>query len=987
MRLLYKLLFFGLLQISALGLCAQDNYVLLPDASGVDRSGYELELESSAIEFMNVIDEVNQYHNSSLLDVKLYDAGLYLHNTDYEENIDDLVNKLIENEGLINSQYLLFVKISNEYSIYSDLKFYSNLPEGDYCFNNEDFQTAVQSYIDYQTKESVDDVFNLQNSIIPIIVNHLKIKYICCIPSSEGLENNKKSNSTECSEEDILANFDRDIAENYILNYLTCNLNEQIGNVQLAATDPLYRAINKLESTPNFICRAIGQNIYHYEKVNLSTSPVLTPPGVGVVNDVIYCQSTDEDIPVSGYKIYDFGCLRIYTRTSFDLLNYIGSDVKIENKALFIEAIDYFETNNQLTREQQGNLAAGLGCYFEELDPTQQYDLFKGLLHYDHKQNLVENWAEISINILINDYSGLIFYIVSSIQDTKFFFSRLYGNPQDVSKLIEFTTNSGYSNDLRLTLLDRYTEFIALEGADEDGLFKNVAPLVIPYEAPNFLVVFKEPNYIFENNELEFNINMFDFSETRESTRFICGTAATTRVPIKTHIGEINYLDPVILPHLTLSGSDVNFQSYVIPAFVLPMVSGEITDENNLQSLLLAIDIASIFVGGYGGFQLISRGLLRYKTFQVIFSGTEVLLPLSNLFLRLSETCQGNNFCKELSTYLTILEVLSIAPSLVINSGPALNKAVFDLENKITDVAELRRLRLAQPNNYLVYRLENIPPSPPKPNISQELLDYAGSCIGSRARILNELEFDVLREISETLTDANKIDKFVLDLNASKAVAFTQAGDALDVTGDLVHFVNANGGGVKAWNAFFLDELIRTNTTWLQKLDDYLTVSPNKLDEVTDMFAIEKGKNRVAAYLKGLLERKHYDGIVYRGDKASVTPDVAFSNGIPAQGSHDNLIKHLDGGGTNKGNFVSTSKDITIADGFANNNGYVFKVKSRNGKGVDVNNTLGDEVDNWFPEQIEVSMSGGINKADIIGAYPKGSYADADFIPNPNYVP
>jgi hypothetical protein len=65
----------------------------------------------------------------------------------------------------------------------------------------------------------------------------------------------------------------------------------------------------------------------------------------------------------------------------------------------------------------------------------------------------------------------------------------------------------------------------------------------------------------------------------------------------------------------------------------------------------------------------------------------------------------------------------------------------------------------------------------------------------------------------------------------------------------------------------------------------------------------------------------------------------------------------------------------------------VFKVKSRNSKGVDVNNTLGEEADKWFPEQLEVSMSGGIDPNDIIGAYPKGSYGANDFISNPNYIP
>jgi hypothetical protein len=194
-------------------------------------------------------------------------------------------------------------------------------------------------------------------------------------------------------------------------------------------------------------------------------------------------------------------------------------------------------------------------------------------------------------------------------------------------------------------------------------------------------------------------------------------------------------------------------------------------------------------------------------------------------------------------------------------------------------------------------------------------------------------------------------------------------------------------GVVRAWEVFFPDQATRVNTAWLQKLDGYLAGNPGKLSEVKDQFAIEKGKNRITAYLMGLLERKHYDGVVYRGDKASLAPAQAFNNGIPSQGAHDNLIKHLDGGNVNKGDFVSTSKDIAIADGFAGNNGYVFKVRSRNGKGVDVNQTLGDEAGNWFPEQLEVSIVGGIDKADIIGAYPKGQYSASAFIPNPNYVP
>lgn len=51
-----------------------------------------------------------------------------------------------------------------------------------------------------------------------------------------------------------------------------------------------------------------------------------------------------------------------------------------------------------------------------------------------------------------------------------------------------------------------------------------------------------------------------------------------------------------------------------------------------------------------------------------------------------------------------------------------------------------------------------------------------------------------------------------------------------------------------------------------------------------------------------------------------------------------------------------------------------------------MNSTLGDDADAFFPEQVEVSMPGGVLPSDIKGAYPKGKVSPENFIPNPNYV-
>lgn len=121
--------------------------------------------------------------------------------------------------------------------------------------------------------------------------------------------------------------------------------------------------------------------------------------------------------------------------------------------------------------------------------------------------------------------------------------------------------------------------------------------------------------------------------------------------------------------------------------------------------------------------------------------------------------------------------------------------------------------------------------------------------------------------------------------------------------------------------------------------------------------------------------------ILYRGDKASVTPDKVFGNGFTPKGTHSDALLHTKSNAT-AGNFISTSSDKGIATDFEGKNGYVYVIETNNY--IDINSTYGTYA--IFPEQMEFSVPGGINPSEIIGAYKKqGGVIVGDLIPNPNY--
>jgi len=824
----------------------QDNYVLLPDLTGIERMDYEIEMDP----IIELQKDVNELAGSVFLDFKFYDVGLYLHSSVYEEEIDEYMNRIISDEVPTGAQYLIFARISDKNGIYSRLKFYSNLPENPaYCFNNDNFQVSIQDYIDYYSIGSVSDMLDLQRRVIPVIINQLKIQYVCCVPIGE-IQNNKKSKSllVECSEEeDLLANHYADIDEKFILNFLSCKVNDLGSGLDVVEPNPIWKSINKLPISAGQGCGGTNKNILHWQKVDLA-NPLLIPTGYTTKFWFLLCSGNSDAVNA---RVYDFGTFKITTAPEFDLLNYISNTIYNENKILFEAAITAIENDGNVSWELIRNLSAGIGCIINEPEFTfeRKYNLFWALLNYDDQQLFYEQWVELFINFAGNDYSGLLYYIIASIDDNIQFFRTIYNSPGDVSKLIDYTTNSSFSSELRSELLVRYTDFAIEELQNPSGIINNFEPIVIPYEAPSALVVFKDPNYLFEN--VGGVIKKYRYDQINEITGHAgCPGGPIIKVKQKTFVGDLDYLEPVLLPNLELKGAaddyDVEYSCFLAPAFLLPMISDGIIAENNVQGLLIAVDVASIALGGTAIFRLFSRGLLRFRSFQSVFAVGETAVGLSSLVTRLSESCQADATCKNISTMLCILEIMSIAPTLVSNMTPNLNRAVFQLESKIQDAGELRRLRQVQPDQYTQYRLKEIPIGQGEAQISQVLIDYAGVCGVGNIRMLNELSFDVIKKISAELTDVQQIGKFVDDLKASKAAAVgNQAEDILDVTGDLIEFMNLMPGGVKAWKVFNKhgDELA-TDIPTLTKLTDDLAANSN-LETYLDDIA---GFNAYKAY-------------------------------------------------------------------------------------------------------------------------------------------
>ena len=121
--------------------------------------------------------------------------------------------------------------------------------------------------------------------------------------------------------------------------------------------------------------------------------------------------------------------------------------------------------------------------------------------------------------------------------------------------------------------------------------------------------------------------------------------------------------------------------------------------------------------------------------------------------------------------------------------------------------------------------------------------------------------------------------------------------------------------------------------------------------------------------------------LLFRGERSSMTPERAFTEGFKPKGTHNDLLLHTTSN-TTPGNFVSSSSKRGIAQDFAGRNGYLYEIDTPNG--IDVNKALGSR--SPFPEQFEHAIQGGVKGSEIKGSQKlsKGKLV-GDYINNPNY--
>ena len=120
--------------------------------------------------------------------------------------------------------------------------------------------------------------------------------------------------------------------------------------------------------------------------------------------------------------------------------------------------------------------------------------------------------------------------------------------------------------------------------------------------------------------------------------------------------------------------------------------------------------------------------------------------------------------------------------------------------------------------------------------------------------------------------------------------------------------------------------------------------------------------------------------IYYRGEKASINPEIVFQKGILPKGTHNNLYEHIQG---KRGNFVSTSSSFDISNEFSGKNGYMYIINTN--RGIDTVKIFGDK--HPFPEQKEFSIPNGVKNYEIKGVYIYKNNEIVNYIENPNFKP
>lgn len=392
-----------------------------------------------------------------------------------------------------------------------------------------------------------------------------------------------------------------------------------------------------------------------------------------------------------------------------------------------------------------------------------------------------------------------------------------------------------------------------------------------------------------------------------------------------------------------------------MPALYAYMVFNNLNTQRLYKTGRLAFDVAMLSIGVGELNAAIEVG----NAFRLTRSLADIGMGLSDITFShildqsLMQSEAGKSFLDTWGNIMMAYGVLRIGDEFFNAQMMRMEKSISDMsaEGKLTK-AELKEIENAKDALKEKLNLDNIT----KVKLADRLDDYPA-----------------IKKKIESFTDVLQKQKFLDDFD--------------DASSDVLVNLNAdNAKLVGTWKVLDdtgIDAVLRKDPTTLQKVSNYVALKPSRAEEFLTYLKTEIKKGREKLYLKSLLDRKEYSGTVYRGDKASLTPEQVFKNGFSSPGSHDNLLNHIESN-TTRGDFVSTTRDPSIADAFSSKNGYVYEIRSK--KGIDVNATLGGDADTFFPEQVEVSIPGGILPSDIKGAYPKGKVSPENFILNPNYT-
>ena len=139
--------FLCLISLLSSQVVGQENYVLLPDVSGYNRSLYEEEVNEAADDLLDILSDIElDYDVNYSANFKFFDFGFYLHNNDMQ-GVEDILNRTITN--IPNDYYVLFAKESNDDGIYSKIHIKVNLGENSCAgYSNENIESILEGIFD-----------------------------------------------------------------------------------------------------------------------------------------------------------------------------------------------------------------------------------------------------------------------------------------------------------------------------------------------------------------------------------------------------------------------------------------------------------------------------------------------------------------------------------------------------------------------------------------------------------------------------------------------------------------------------------------------------------------------------------------------------------------------------------------------------------------------------------------------------------------------